>query len=342
MIKIGVNGFGRIGRAFFRICMLHDDFEIVYINDINPSVDNLAYLLKFDSVYSKFDGDVAVDGDSLVVNGNHIKVTHEADIRKPKWNDPAVDVIVDSSGVVANHKVAHELINDQVKKVVITHSSKEVDKTIIFGVNENLYDNDKDRVLSSSICDTNAIAPVLKILDSNFGIDSGNVMTLHPWLGYQNLSDGPCRSFAYPGEIYENFSLGRASTESLMPKTTSCVDAALDVMPELDGKLISMSFRVPTPIVSCAVMNINLEKKASLESVVQVIDDACERQQQNVLSINSEPLISKDFLMNSSSAIVDNRWVDIDNNNCARIVVWYDNEWGYSSRVADLVKMISK
>ena len=340
MIRIGINGLGRIGRAVFRIISQDENIKVTHINDINPSIDNLVYLLKYDSVYGKLNKNIAVQSNQIVFNENLIKVTHSSQIDKVNWSKSDVDIVIESSGVSSNHESANKLCLSGIKKVIITHSSEIVDKTIIFGVNEDTYNDSKDNVISSSICDANAIAPVLKLINDNNKIISGNITTLHPWLGYQNLSDGPCRSFAYPGELYENFSLGRASTESLMPKTTSCVDATMHVVPELKGKLISMSFRTPMPIVSSAILTLKLDKKINISDINRLLKKRIESQKNKVFALSNEALISKDFLKNDFSVIIDQRWTDIDIDNSLRLVLWYDNEWGYSSRVVDLIELI--
>ena len=267
MIRVGINGLGRIGRAVFRIISEAENIKVTHINDINPSIDNLVYLIKYDSVYGKLNKDISVKGSQIFFNENLINVTNDSQIDNVKWNQSGVDIVIESSGVLSNQESAHKICLAGVRKVIVTHSSEIADKTIIFGVNEDSYSDSKNHVISSSICDANAVAPVLRMVNDNNEILSGNITTLHPWLGYQNLSDGPCRSFAYPGELYENFSLGRASTESLMPKTTSCVDATMHVVPELKGKLISMSFRTPMPIVSTAILNLKLNEKSSVGDI---------------------------------------------------------------------------
>ena len=267
MIRVGINGFGRIGRTVFRILSESNDVEVTHVNDINPSVENLAYLLKYDSIYGRLKGDIQVVSDEFLLNDRAVKVTHSSKINDVNWKGSNVDILIESTGAVCNHSLASKVVDSGVRKVIITHSSEIVDKTVIFGVNEDKYNGSMHNVISSSICDANAVAPMLKLINDNFEIESGNVTTLHPWLGYQNLSDGPCRSFAYPGELYENFSLGRSSTESMMPKTTSCLSASMHVIPELDSKLIAMSFRTPTPIVSSAILNLKLFKSVNIENL---------------------------------------------------------------------------
>ena len=340
MINIGINGFGRIGRAIFRIVSQSDNVQVVHINDTNPSVDNLAYLLKYDSIYGKLDKLIKSNGSQILFNNKQIKVTHNSKINQTNWVKSNIDIVIESSGAVSNHKSAYKLIESGIRKVIVTHSSDIVDKTIVFGVNENKYNRTADNVVSSSICDANAVAPILKLINDSYKIESGNVTTLHPWLGYQNLSDGPCRSFAYPGELYENFSLGRASTESMMPKTTSCIDASMHVIPELNGRIISMSFRTPTPIVSSAILTLKLNKKVDKDDITNLVINKIKSQNFKVFSINNEPLISKDFTGNEYSVILDHRWTDVDADNSVRLVLWYDNEWGYSSRVVDLIEFL--
>jgi glyceraldehyde 3-phosphate dehydrogenase len=340
MIRVGINGLGRIGRAIFRIISEVEDIKVSHINDINPSIDNLVYLIKYDSVYGKLNKNITVKNNQIAFNKDLIKVTNNSQIDKVDWSQSNVDIVIESSGVLSNHESAHKLCLSGIRKVIVTHSSEIVDKTIIFGVNEDTYVDSQENVISSSICDANAVAPVLRLINDNNEIISGNITTLHPWLGYQNLSDGPCRSFAYPGELYENFSLGRASTESLMPKTTSCVDATMHVVPELKGKLISMSFRTPMPIVSSAILNLKLDKKISISDIDKLLNQRIESQKNKVFALSKEALISKDFLQNDFSVIIDQRWTDVDIDNSLRLVLWYDNEWGYSSRVVDLIQLI--
>ena len=328
MIKVGINGLGRIGRAVFRIISQVDNIKVTHINDVNPSIDNLVYLLKYDSVYGKLNKDIALQGNQIIFNETLINVTNNHQIDQVDWSQSDVDIIIESSGVLSNHESAHKIYSSEIKKVIVTHSSEIADETIIFGVNEDTHIGSKDKVISSSICDANAVAPVLRLINDTNQIISGNITTLHPWLGYQNLSDGPCRSFAYPGELYENFSLGRASTESLMPKTTSCVDATMHVVPELQGKLISMSFRTPMPIVSSAILNLKLDKKFGISDINTLFKKRIESQNNKIFAVNNEALISKDFIQNDFSVIIDQRWTDIDIDNSLRLVLWYDNEWG--------------
>ena len=209
MIRVGINGFGRIGQAIFKIISNQNNILVTHINDINPSIENLAYLLKYDSIYGQFySEEIKVTENLLKFKDNLIKVTNLKDIDQVDWDNSEVDMVIDSSEVVSNYELAKNLLSTKIKKVIITHSTNIADKTIIFGVNEQKYNSKSDNVISSSICDANAIAPVLNLINEFNNIKSGGVTTLHPWLGYQNLSDGPCRSL-HILEKFVNFSLGR-------------------------------------------------------------------------------------------------------------------------------------
>lgn len=340
--KVAVNGIGRIGRNVVRQILDCEDLVITHINDLNPSKENLAYLLNFDSTYGRLVEKFYVVDDCLYRGGEQISVSRFGDPRDIDWAMLDVDILIEATGVDAVQDVVGQLVKSNIlAQAIVTHSSKKVDRTIIFGVNENLYEPHVDRFVSSSICDANAVAPALSLISDNFGIQSGDVLTLHPWLGYQNVVDGPCRSFAYPGSFEENFSLGRASTESLIPKTTSCMGAVMDVLPDLPD-FSSMSFRVPTPIVSSAVLNITtISPPKSPCDVLDVFEERIANQTNDVFQVSADPLISKDFIGSQYSCILDSRWIDVDlKTGKIRLVLWYDNEYGYTSRVIDTIRMM--
>ena len=340
-IKISVNGLGRIGRNVVRQALLSEDLELVHVNDLNPSVENLAYLLNFDSTYGRMMPPAIAKADRIVVGDRTIKVTNCSSVGDINWDEHNIDILVEATGVIEVQKdIASLIAQARIARGVVTHSSTIADATIIFGVNENTYETNAHRYVSSSICDANAVAPALSVLQSNFGISGGNILTLHPWLGYQNLVDGPCRSFAYPGHFEENFALGRASTEALMPKTTSCFEAVKDVLPDLP-EFMSMSYRVPTPIVSSAVLTVSLQKHVSQSNIVEVFSDVAMRQKHSVFEVSLDQAISKDFVGNCHSCIVDRRWIAVSKNtNEIRLVLWYDNEFAYSARVLDTIRMM--
>lgn len=340
-IKISVNGLGRIGRNVVRQALISEELELVHVNDLNPSVENLAYLLNFDSTYGRMMPPAIAKEDCIVIGDRTIKVTNCSSLGDINWDEHSIDILVEATGVLeVQNEAAFLIAQGRIAGGVVTHSSAIVDTTIIFGVNESSYDANAHRYVSSSICDANAVAPALSVLQSHFGIRGGNILTLHPWLGYQNLVDGPCRSFAYPGHFEENFALGRASTEALMPKTTSCFGAVKDVLPDLP-EFMSMSYRVPTPVVSSAALTVSLEKQASRENIVEAFSEAANRQKQSVFEVSLDQTISKDFVGNCHSCIVDGRWIEVSKNrNEIRLVLWYDNEFAYSARVLDTIRMM--
>jgi glyceraldehyde 3-phosphate dehydrogenase len=308
---------------------------------VNPSIENIAYLLNFDTTYGRLSSPFAVVNGELERSGNRIKVTSKTSPKDIPWKKYGVDVVVESTGVNEIQTLIGKLVRSgEIKKAVVTHSSQEVDKTIIFGVNELDYNSKKHSYVSSSICDANAVAPALSKINSEFGINSGSLLTLHPWLGYQNLVDGPCRSFAYPGHYEENFALGRASTEALMPKSTSCMHAVKDVLPNIPD-FMSMSYRVPTPVVSTAVLNINIKRSITKDEIISFFHEIETNQIVPVFKLNFDQLISKDFVGSKNSCIVDTRWIEIGSSGLdLRLVLWYDNEYGYSARVIDTVLLI--
>ena len=341
-VRIGINGLGRIGRAILRNNLEKDFFEIVCINDLNPDINNVAYLLKFDTTYGKLNDKVDVEKNLLVVNNKKIPIHSEKDIREVPWDKYDVDIVIDSSGVDLNLKNARSLIELKVKKYICTNSpaKEKVDKTIIMGVNEDTINYENDFIIASSICDANAFVPVINVLENEFGIDHGFLTTLHPWLGYQNLLDGPSASYSSPGEIHDHYALGRSSFGTIIPKTTSAIDATNKVLSSIDGKFLSFSFRVPTMIVGSADASIKLMNDASSEQIKELFIEEQKKQTYNIFYNNNKNLISSDFIKSEFSAIIDHRWLMVNNNNYLKIVLWYDNEWGYSARVVDLVKYI--
>ena len=258
-MKIIINGAGRIGRNLIRR-LSERNYDVLQINDPYLTIENLAYLLNFDSVFGKLQKKFKVNKKYLIYGKKKIKFSNEHNFYN-SFNFKQKIVIMNSSGIKKNHDLLKKKTSINFNKAIITHTYEKSDIQIIFGVNDSKFDKQKHRIISTSICDAVAIGPVVSVLNKEFKITSGSILTLHPWLGYQNLTDGPSRSFAYPGEIIENFSLGRASTEALIPKKTSCVSAITSVIPELKNKFVSMSVRVPTPIVSSAIINLNFIKK---------------------------------------------------------------------------------
>jgi len=337
MIKIGINGLGRIGRVLLRQILDSKKLKVVAINDLNPDINNIAYLIKYDSTYGRLKSDISVKKDEIFINNNKIKIFNKEKIDEVNWKKYKVDFLIDSSGIKKNLILSRKL-KSKVRNVIVTNSpgSKYVDKTLIYGVNDEEFDKSKDFLISSSICDATALAPVLKIIDKLFKIKKGFVTTLHPWLGYQNLLDGPSKSYAIPGEIIDNYALGRASPNVLIPKNTSAIKATYEVLPNLKNKFLANSFRIPTSIVSSADVVLELEKHPSKEKLIKYINNY----KPKIISLNNEALISSDFIKTEFSAFLDLRFLN-KLDNYLKFTLWYDNEWGYSSKVIDLIKKIN-
>jgi len=341
MLKIGINGFGRIGRAIFRINEFNPFFEISVINDIDPLIENHAYLLNYDSIYGTLRNKVSVSEDKnlLKSDGQKIVFYSKEKIDDIPWSDHGVSIVIDSSGIYDNVVNSHNLLKKGIQKVIITHSPREsVDHTIIIGANEKSLDNSKHHIISSSICDANASAPVLKIINEAFGIDDGFITTLHPWLGYQNLLDGSLRSVSNPGHYWSDFALGRSSNESIIPKPTTLIPALQKVIPEITTDIHAMSFRVPTSIVSASDMVLSLTKPTTFEDLEKMFRQL-ENLYPDVILINYESLVSIDFKGIKQSCVVDLRWLKVFKNKL-KLIIWYDNEWGYANRVIDIIKLL--
>jgi len=344
MLKVGINGFGRIGRAIFRNNMRKKYFEVVAINDINPDIENLAYQLNYDSLHGLLDDRFGCEKDHMF-NGSHdMLVFHNSHMDEVDWRSRGVDIVIDASGILDNVLRGKSAIEKQgLKKVIVTHSPEEVDFTMVLGANEDRLDLTKHDVISSSICDATGIAPVLKIIKQHFGIVSGQLTTMHPWLGYQNLMDGPASSWSVPGEIYHHYALGRSAVGNMIPKPTSALSATCKVVDGISSDMIgSYSMRTPTHIVGCADITLLLEKRTTHQEIVEVFEAVENTQQWDIIHNNLEPLVSIDFKGSEFSAIIDHRFTNLVQGNMLKLVLWYDNEWGYASRVLDQVQYIRR
>jgi glyceraldehyde 3-phosphate dehydrogenase len=344
MIRIGINGLGRIGRAIIRSNSLNPRFEVVAVNDINPDIGNIAYQLNYDTTYGQLADKYEVSGGNLANGFCNMAVSHERHIDDVPWEKSGAEIVIDASGVFDNVIRARELLARQaISHVVVTHSPDNVDFTMVLGANHELFDVSKHRLVSSSICDATALAPVLKCVEENFGIREGYITTLHPWLNYQNLSDGPASSWSHPGEIYHHYSLGRASIGNMIPKPTSAITATCKVMQNLsEGQIGSFSYRTPTAIVGSADITLVTERETTPSEVIGKFEEVALNQRWKIIQNNLDPLVSLDFLKSEYSAIVDHRWTGVIGGNLLKLVLWYDNEWGYSTRVVDQVAYISE
>lgn len=330
-VKVAINGFGRIGRNVFRACMGDAAVEIVALNDITDS-RTLAHLLKYDSILGNLKNRIASTEDSIVVDGRPIRVFRIKELDKVDWSSTGAEIVVESSGVFNKGPEARKHIRGTVKKVVITAPATDPDFTTVLGVNSQLYEPAKHHVVSNASCTTNCLAPVAKVILENFGIVSGIMTTIHSYTNDQRLLDLP----------HKDLRRARAAALSMIPTSTGAAKALHLVIPALKGKLDGYALRVPTPDVSLVDLTINTEKSATPEALNAAFQEAAEGSLRGILECTEEDLVSIDFRGNPYSAIVDANYTRVVGNNCAKILAWYDNEWGYSSRCVDLVKMIAK
>jgi len=341
MLRIGINGLGRIGRAIFKNALFFNDIQIVAINDINPEVENLGYLLKYDSFYGRLNRDLKIEDNKIIIDQKTIDVYHQSKIGNVPWGEIGCDIVIEAAGA---HVLLDELpgiIDSGVKKIVVTYSpDNKVDSSIVLGANDEKYDPIKHNIISSSICDVVALAPVYKIIDDNYSVLNGFLTTLHPWLAYQNLLDGPPQSWGYPGSLYDHYSLGRAATASLILKPTTAITAAEKILPGIIDKMKCYSYRVPTPVVGAADITLHTEKDTTKEELLNLIKSMIKNQKWPIIHLNEEPLVSVDFTGTDYSAIIDARWFDVVNGNLIKITLWYDNEFGYSRRVVDIARFL--
>ncbi|MGH4124998.1 MAG: type I glyceraldehyde-3-phosphate dehydrogenase [Clostridium sp.] len=332
MIKVGINGFGRIGRNVFKALVANyaTELQVVGINDLTDAA-TLGHLLKYDSLYGKFNGTVEAKESSIVVNGKEIKIFAERDPKNIDWNSLGAEIIIESTGFFTDATKANAHLGGSVKKVLISAPAKNEDITIVLGVNEEKYDAAKHNIISNASCTTNCLAPFAKVLDQEFGIVKGLMTTIHSYTGDQRLLDAP----------HNDMRRARAACESMIPTTTGAAKAVALVLPQLKGKLNGFSLRVPTPTVSCTDLVCELSKNVTAEQVNAAFKSASETSMKGILGFCEEPLVSIDFRGDERSSIVDAPSTMVIGDNMVKVVAWYDNEWGYSNRLADLTKYVA-
>lgn len=330
-IKVGINGFGRIGRNVFRAALQDRNIDFVAVNDITDA-KTLAHLLKYDSVHGILEDEVKVKGELIEVAGREIKVLSTKDPADLPWRELGVDIVIESTGLFRDREKASKHLSAGAKKVIITAPAKGEDITIVIGVNEKNYNNAEHHIISNASCTTNCLAPVVKILHDTFGVEKGIMSTIHSYTADQMLLDGP----------HKDFRRARAASLSMVPTTTGAAKAVTLVIPELKGKLNGMAFRVPTPNVSVVDLSVWLKEEATAEQINQSFLEAAKGSLKGILDYNELPLVSRDYNGNAFSSIVDGLSTMVVDGNMAKIVSWYDNEWGYSCRIVDLVRYISK
>ena len=328
-VRVGINGFGRIGRNIMRAAMGNRDIDFVAVNDLTNAA-TLAHLLKYDSVLGNLDADVRTSADGITVNGDEFKVLSVKDPAQLPWKDLGVDVVFESTGIFATRDGATKHLAAGAKKVIITAPAKGPDVTVVLGVNDETYDPSKHQIISNASCTTNCLAPLAKVIHETFGIRKGWMTTIHSYTNDQNLLDLP----------HKDLRRARAAAMSMIPTTTGAAMAVGEVLPDLKGKLDGFAMRVPTPNVSVVDLNVIVDKKTSAAEVNAALKEAADGPLKGILAFSEAELVSIDFRGNANSSIVDAPYTKVMDGDFVKVLSWYDNEWGYSSRCVDLLKKV--
>jgi len=330
-VRVGINGFGRIGRNIMRAAMGHNDIDFVAVNDLTNAA-TLAHLLKYDSVLGNLDADVRATANGITVAGDEFKVLSVKDPAQLPWKDLGVEIILESTGIFTDREGAAKHLAAGAKKVIITAPAKKPDITVVIGVNDDKYDPAKHQIISNASCTTNCLAPLAKVIHERFTIKKAWMTTVHSYTNDQNLLDLP----------HKDLRRARAAALSIIPTTTGAAIAVGEVMPELKGKFDGIAMRVPTPNVSIVDLNALVEKETTRDEVNAALkEEACGRLK-GILAVSDEPLVSIDFRRNPHSSIVDSAYTNVMDGDFIKVLSWYDNEWGYSSRCVDLVRQIAE
>ncbi len=334
-VRMGINGFGRIGRGFFRAAFNDKEFsnliDIIAVNDITDA-RTLAHLLKYDSIFRKFNADVEAEDDAIIVSGKRIKVYSEKDPENLPWKELGVELVLESTGLFTDRAGAEKHIKAGAKKVIISAPAKEPDITLVLGVNEHVYDPAKHNIISMASCTTNCLAPIVKVLDEKFGVEYGLMTTCHAYTNDQRLLDLPHRDLRR----------ARAACLSIIPTTTGAARAIGDVIPMMKGKLDGMALRVPVPNGSINDLVVLLKKSVTKEEVNAALREAAEGKLKGILAYTEEPIVSIDIIEDSHSAIVDGLSTMVVGGRLVKVLAWYDNEWGFSCRLVELSKLIAR
>jgi len=331
--RVAINGFGRIGRAFFRANLMADLVDVIAINDPSPNT-NLAHLLKYDSIYGQLKGEVKVkDSRSITVNGKEIITTAERDPEKLPWKDLSIDVVIESTGVFRDRVGTEKHLKAGAKRVIVSAPGKDLDRTIVIGVNQQSFNPETDKIVSNASCTTNCLAPVVKVLNEKFGIIKGMMTTIHSYTNDQNILDA-----SHKGDMRR----ARAASLNMIPTSTGAAKAIGEVLPELKGKLNGLSVRVPTPTVSIVDLVCEVNVSVTVEEVNKALKEASETYLKGILGYCDEPLVSSDFVKDNRSSIIDAESTMVVNGNMIKVLSWYDNEWGYSVRLVELAAYINQ
>lgn len=331
VVRIGINGFGRIGRLVFRAGKANQDLEFVAVNDLTDA-KTLAHLLKYDSVYGQYNGSIEAKGDAIVVNGSEIKVLATREPAELPWEDLGVDVVLESTGRFTDRENASKHLQAGAKKVVISAPAKDPDKTLVLGVNEKKYDPKAHHILSMGSCTTNCLAPIAKVLNDEFGIEYGLMTTTHAYTNDQVTLDFP----------HKDLRRARAAALSMIPTTTGAAVALALVIPELEGKLDGMAIRVPTPTVSVVDLVCRLKKSVTPDSVNTAFKKYAEGSMRGILAVSDEPLVSIDYVGSPYSSTVDALSTKVVGGSLVKVLSWYDNEWGFSTRMGEFLAYVSR
>ncbi|MGQ0720693.1 MAG: type I glyceraldehyde-3-phosphate dehydrogenase [Candidatus Eiseniibacteriota bacterium] len=330
-VKVGINGFGRIGRCFFRAVSDNPAVEVVAVNDVTDT-ETLAHLLKYDSVHGRFDGTVQATPEGIRVNDRLVRVLSEKDPAKLPWKSLGVEIVVESTGIFSKRAEAAKHLQAGARKVVISAPAKDADVTVVVGVNTDAYDPDKHEVISTASCTTNCLAPVAKVLHEKFGIEKGLMTTIHAYTNDQRILDLP----------HKDRRRARAAAVSMIPTTTGAAQAVALALPELKGRLTGMSIRVPVPDGSVVDLTALLARPTTVEEVNAAMKKAAEGELRGILEYSEEPLVSVDVVGNPASSVFDALSTTVIQGNLVKVISWYDNEWGYSMRLADMVAHVAK
>lgn len=331
-IRVGLNGFGRIGRAFTRIALTNDLFDIAVINTRKTPVSMMSYLLKYDTVYRTFDQDVKANGDSLVVGSKTIPTVHSADIESIPWSKFDVDVVIDATGAFKTHEELHKHLSGSVKKVILTSPSKDdIIPHVVLGVNDMEFDFKNHSVISNCSCTTNCASPLFKVLHDSLSVVKGELTTIHAVTLTQSLLD----------DAGKTFDRSRAAFGNIIPTTSGAAKAVAKTIPSLKNKLEVMSVRVPVPTVSMCDTTVLVEKSTTIEEVNHAFKVASETSMKGVLHFATETLVSSDYIGSPFSCIFDSNYTKVIDGNMVKVIAWYDNEWGYACRLSDLVQRLS-
>lgn len=330
-VKVAINGFGRIGRMVFRKAMLEDEVEVVAINASYPA-ETLAHLIKYDSIHGTYTLPVEAKDDTIVVDGKVVQLLHSRDPRELPWAKLGVDIVIEATGKFKTQETAGYHIEAGAKKVLITAPAKDEDVTIVMGVNDHEYDPGNHHIISNASCTTNCLAPVAKVIDETFGIESGLMTTVHAYTNDQKNIDNP----------HKDLRRARACGQSIIPTSTGAAKAIAKVLPQLEGKLNGMALRVPTPNVSLVDLVVQVKKDVTQEEVNTALKMAAEGSLKGILGFSDEPLVSIDFNGEEQSSVIDGLSTMVMSDRQVKVLAWYDNEWGYSCRVVDLMNLVAK